>query len=124
MMHSLPVPHILHNILISRARTRFARVFSTLRQNYRFLLYVQQALDAQRVQLQYSFNSITASATQRQCLHSHVTVPPRSNVPEVEMHKILCVAEKPSIAKAVAGHLSGGQFQTVGGNLSFFIAFN
>lgn len=27
--------------------------------------------------------------------------------------KILCVAEKPSISKAVAGHLSGGQFQTV-----------
>ena len=27
--------------------------------------------------------------------------------------KILCVAEKPSIAKAVAGHLSGGQFTTV-----------
>lgn len=27
--------------------------------------------------------------------------------------KILCVAEKPSIAKAVAGHLSGGQYQTV-----------
>jgi hypothetical protein len=29
--------------------------------------------------------------------------------------KILCVAEKPSIAKAVAGHLSGGPFQTVSG---------
>ncbi|KAI6359889.1 hypothetical protein MCOR25_006932 [Pyricularia grisea] len=28
------------------------------------------------------------------------------------MTKILCVAEKPSISKAVAGHLSGGQFQT------------
>ncbi|KAK3692533.1 DNA topoisomerase [Podospora appendiculata] len=28
------------------------------------------------------------------------------------MTRILCVAEKPSIAKAVAGHLSGGQFQT------------
>lgn len=27
-------------------------------------------------------------------------------------NKILCVAEKPSIAKAVAGHLSGGSFQT------------
>jgi DNA topoisomerase IA len=27
--------------------------------------------------------------------------------------KVLCVAEKPSISKAVAGHLSGGQFQTV-----------
>jgi hypothetical protein len=27
--------------------------------------------------------------------------------------KILCVAEKPSISKAVAGILSGGQFQTV-----------
>lgn len=27
--------------------------------------------------------------------------------------KILCVAEKPSIAKAVAGHLSGGSYQTV-----------
>ena len=29
------------------------------------------------------------------------------------LKKILCVAEKPSISKAVAGHLSGGQFQTV-----------
>lgn len=29
------------------------------------------------------------------------------------MPKILCVAEKPSISKAVAGHLSGGQIQTV-----------
>lgn len=27
--------------------------------------------------------------------------------------KVLCVAEKPSIAKAVAGHLGGGRFQTV-----------
>lgn len=27
--------------------------------------------------------------------------------------KVLCVAEKPSIAKAVATHLGGGQFQTV-----------
>ena len=34
-------------------------------------------------------------------------------------HKILCVAEKPSIAKHVAQHLSGGQFNTrnVDGNL-------
>lgn len=29
------------------------------------------------------------------------------------MTRILCVAEKPSIAKAVAGHLSGGQYQAV-----------
>lgn len=29
--------------------------------------------------------------------------------------KILCVAEKPSIAKSVAQHLSGGQVTTVGG---------
>ncbi|TPX12062.1 uncharacterized protein E0L32_007177 [Thyridium curvatum] len=28
------------------------------------------------------------------------------------MTKILCVAEKPSISKAVAGHLSGGQYET------------
>ncbi|EAQ89174.1 hypothetical protein CHGG_05793 [Chaetomium globosum CBS 148.51] len=28
------------------------------------------------------------------------------------MTRILCVAEKPSISKAVAGHLSGGQYQT------------
>ncbi|KAJ4292332.1 DNA topoisomerase [Collariella sp. IMI 366227] len=28
------------------------------------------------------------------------------------MTRILCVAEKPSIAKAVAGHLSGGRYQT------------
>lgn len=27
--------------------------------------------------------------------------------------RVLCVAEKPSIAKAVAGHLSGGEVQTV-----------
>lgn len=27
--------------------------------------------------------------------------------------KILCVAEKPAIARAVATHLSGGSFQTV-----------
>jgi DNA topoisomerase-3 len=27
--------------------------------------------------------------------------------------KVLCVAEKPSIAKAVANHLSGGNVQTV-----------
>ena len=26
--------------------------------------------------------------------------------------KVLCVAEKPSISKAVAGHLSGGSYQT------------
>jgi DNA topoisomerase-3 len=30
------------------------------------------------------------------------------------MTRILCVAEKPSISKAVAGHLSGGHYQTVG----------
>lgn len=29
------------------------------------------------------------------------------------MTKILCVAEKPSIAKAVANHLAGGQVNTV-----------
>ena len=28
--------------------------------------------------------------------------------------KILCVAEKPSIAKSVAQHLSGGRVNTVG----------
>lgn len=27
--------------------------------------------------------------------------------------RVLCVAEKPSISKAVAGHLSGGSFSTV-----------
>lgn len=31
-----------------------------------------------------------------------------------KMPRILCVAEKPSIAKAVAEHLSGGRVQTVG----------
>jgi hypothetical protein len=30
--------------------------------------------------------------------------------------KILCVAEKPAIARAVATHLSGGSFQTVSGS--------
>ena len=29
--------------------------------------------------------------------------------------RVLCVAEKPSIAKAVAQHLAGGQITTVGG---------
>jgi DNA topoisomerase-3 len=29
------------------------------------------------------------------------------------MTRVLCVAEKPSIAKAVAGHLAGGNPQTV-----------
>ena len=29
------------------------------------------------------------------------------------MSKILCVAEKPAIAKSVANHLSGGQVNTV-----------
>ncbi|KAL2164591.1 hypothetical protein VTH06DRAFT_3808 [Thermothelomyces fergusii] len=32
--------------------------------------------------------------------------------PSTAMTRILCVAEKPSIAKAVAGHLSGGRYQT------------
>lgn len=31
----------------------------------------------------------------------------------VTMPKVLCVAEKPSIAKAMAGILSGGQYTTV-----------
>lgn len=34
--------------------------------------------------------------------------------------KVLCVAEKPSIAKAVAGHLGGGRFQTVSPKASIF----
>jgi hypothetical protein len=34
--------------------------------------------------------------------------------------RILCVAEKPSIAKAVAGHLSGGKFSSVWIFLLFF----
>jgi len=29
------------------------------------------------------------------------------------VRRVLCVAEKPSIAKAVAGHLSGGQINAV-----------
>lgn len=33
--------------------------------------------------------------------------------PVANMTRILCVAEKPSISKAVAGHLSGGHYQTV-----------
>lgn len=35
--------------------------------------------------------------------------------------KILCVAEKPAIAKSVAQHLSGGQVTTVGGFLVIYI---
>ena len=44
--------------------------------------------------------------------------------------KILCVAEKPSIAKAVAEHLSGGRFNTRNGgsvynkNYDFDFSFN
>ena len=30
------------------------------------------------------------------------------------VHRILCVAEKPAIAKSVAQHLSGGNVTTVG----------
>lgn len=33
--------------------------------------------------------------------------------------KILCVAEKPAIAKAVAQHLAGGRVSTVGNSHSF-----
>lgn len=33
--------------------------------------------------------------------------------------KILCVAEKPSIAKAVANHLAGGNAQAVSRNVKF-----
>lgn len=38
------------------------------------------------------------------------------------MTRILCVAEKPSISKAVAGHLSGGHYQTVGAFSRWFMA--
>ncbi len=37
--------------------------------------------------------------------------------------KILCVAEKPAIAKSVAQHLSGGQVTTVGGFLVSYSIF-
>jgi DNA topoisomerase-3 len=37
------------------------------------------------------------------------------------MTRILCVAEKPSISKAVAGHLSGGHYQTVSALSRWFI---
>lgn len=37
--------------------------------------------------------------------------------------KILCVAEKPSIAKSVAQHLSGGQMSTVGQHSILYIQF-
>lgn len=33
------------------------------------------------------------------------------------MSRILCVAEKPAIAKAVAQHLSGGSMRTVSGEM-------
>jgi len=42
------------------------------------------------------------------CRSTRATSPPAA-----AMTRILCVAEKPSIAKAVAGHLSGGHYQTV-----------
>lgn len=38
-------------------------------------------------------------------------MPPRGD----GVTKVLCVAEKPSIARAVANHLGGGQFNTVRG---------
>lgn len=38
-----------------------------------------------------------------------------------KMPRILCVAEKPSIARAVADHLSGGQVQTVGSQYVFTV---
>ena len=38
------------------------------------------------------------------------------------MTRILCVAEKPSISKAVAGHLSGGHYQTVSALSCWFTA--
>lgn len=38
------------------------------------------------------------------------------------MNKVICVAEKNSIAKAVAGHLSGGRFTTVGRQISSLCA--
>jgi len=37
----------------------------------------------------------------------------KSKVPAEMVTKVLCVAEKPSIAKAVAGHLSGGSHRVV-----------
>ncbi|KAK8153608.1 DNA topoisomerase 3-beta [Phyllosticta citrichinensis] len=49
---------------------------------------------------------LCASALQRRLATAHGST--RRNMP-----KILCVAEKPSIAKAVAGHLSGGQMRAI-----------
>jgi hypothetical protein len=46
----------------------------------------------------------------RQHARYHSNLSPQSST---AMTRILCVAEKPSIAKAVAGHLSGGRYQTV-----------
>ena len=37
--------------------------------------------------------------------------------------KILCVAEKPAIAKAVANHLAGGRVSTVGKVLLTAVTF-
>ena len=40
--------------------------------------------------------------------------------PDIKMAvKILCVAEKPSIAKAVANHLAGGSAQAVSHSVKF-----
>ncbi|KAI0024751.1 DNA topoisomerase [Xylariomycetidae sp. FL0641] len=49
-----------------------------------------------------------------------VTRSPLSRTPRCRRAmRVLCVAEKPSIAKAVAGHLSGGQVQARAGPLDF-----
>lgn len=37
--------------------------------------------------------------------------------------KILCVAEKPSIAKAVANHLAGGSAQVVSQEVGFYYGY-
>lgn len=84
---------------------------------------------AEREKEESSSWSMTAAATSRcrvwrfglrlnllreysRLFHSHC-VNKNSWVATAQNMRVLCVAEKPSISKAVAGHLSGGSIQTV-----------
>lgn len=66
-------------------------------------------MQKQRLQLR-ACNFFIASLTRRFLARRLAS---SSSSSKSKMTRILCVAEKPSISKAVAGHLSGGQMQTV-----------